>query len=80
VPLLCSGCGFKVERADQVEGGFAERHAFDAGPQVDHVSLLAAARIEAMEDVLVQVHTERATAAITAVDRTRAAALRAAAA
>ena len=49
-------------------------------PQVDHVALLAAPRVEALEDVVVEVHAEGAAAAVAAMDRTGAAPLRAAAA
>src|SRR5215471_11075592 len=78
VPLPCSwcGCGFEVEGTDEVEGGFAERHALDTGPQINHVTFFGASSIEAVEDVLVQVDAEGSAAAIAAVDRAGAAALR----
>jgi hypothetical protein len=80
VPLLFSGCGFEGEDADQVEGGVTQGQAADASPEVAHVSLLAAGGVEAVEDVLFQVNAESAAAAVAAVDRARAAALRSAAA
>src|SRR5262245_36127241 len=52
----------------------------DARPQVDDVASVAALRGEALEDVVGQMHAERAAARVAAVDRTRAAALRAVAA
>src|SRR5262245_35861142 len=81
VPLLCSrGSGLQVEGADQVEGGIAEGHAVDTGPQVKDVSLPAALPGEAVKDVLLQVDAEALAAGVAAVDRARAASLRAPAA
>src|SRR6266550_210240 len=48
LPLLCSGCRFEIERAEQVGGGFAQGHALDTGPEVDGVALPAAGGVEAM--------------------------------
>src|SRR5262245_39421025 len=72
VPLLCCRArdGFEAEGLHQVEGGVAQRHPFDSGPQVDHVPLAAALPGEAPEDVVAQMHTEGAAARVAAVDRT----------
>ena len=51
----------------------------DSGPQVNHVALLAALRVEALKHVVVEVDAEGAAAAIAAMDRTGAAPLRTAA-
>src|SRR5215469_3515493 len=82
VPLLCCrvGDGFEAERLHQVEGSGAQGQTVDASPQVDRVALAAALRGEALDDVLGEMHAEGAAAGIAAVDRTRAAALRALAA
>src|SRR5262249_34652548 len=82
VPLLCSlcGCGFEVEGTDQVECGGAERHTTNTCPQINHVTFLGTSGVEAVEDVLFQVHAEGTAAAVAAVDRAGAAALRTAAA
>ena len=68
-----------MERLHQVERGFAEAQVVDRGPQVDHVALLPAAGVEAVEHVLVEVHAERRAAAVAAMDRAGAAPLRSAA-
>src|SRR5262249_20871013 len=77
VPLLCSpGCRrLEVEGLHQVERGLAQVQVVQGGPQVDDVALLLAARIEAVEDVLVEVDAEGAAAAVAAVGRARAAPL-----
>src|SRR5260370_5712874 len=75
LPLLCSGCRFEIERADQIEGGFAQGHALDTGPEVNDVALLAADGVEAVEDVVGQVDAERAATAVATMDRTGATAL-----
>jgi len=69
-----------MERADQVEGGFAQRHPLDTGPEVDDVALLAAGGVEAVEGVVGQVDAERAAAAVATMDGTGSTALRATAA
>src|SRR5271165_6648532 len=81
VPLLCSGCGggFEAKGADQVERRVAQVHLVQRGPQVDDITLLATARVEAVEHVLVQVDAEGATATVPPVNRTRATPLRTAA-
>src|SRR5947209_10226291 len=79
LPLLCSGCRFEIEPADQVEGGLAQRHPLDTGPEVNDVALLAAGGVEAVEDVVGQVDAERAAAAVATMDGTGTAALGAAA-
>src|SRR5260370_51395 len=82
VPLLCSARGsrFKVERANQIDSGPAQVLVVQRRPQVDHVAVLAASPVEARPDVLLEVHAERAAAAVALVDRTGAAPLRSAAA
>ena len=70
---------FEIEGADQVEGGFAQGHPLDTGPEVDDVALLAAGGVEAVEDVVGQVDAERAAAAVATMDGTGSTALRAAA-
>src|SRR5947209_18956354 len=79
LPLLCSGCRFEIEGADQVEGGFAQGHALDTGPEVNDVALLAAGGVEAVEDVVGQLDAEGAAAAVATVEGTGATALWAAA-
>src|SRR5439155_9101174 len=81
VPLLCSagGGGLQAEGLHQVKGGRAQLQVVQRRPQVDDVPLLAAARVEAAEHVVVQVDAEGAAAAVAAMDRAGAAALRAAA-
>jgi hypothetical protein len=80
VPLLGSGRrGFEAEGGDEIEGGLAQGHAGDGGPQIDEVALLAAGVVEALEDVLFQVDAESFAPAVAAVQRTRATALGAAA-
>src|SRR6516165_7665046 len=51
VRLLCSVCRrrLQVERPHQVHGGFTHAHLLDGCPEVDHVALLLAARLETME-------------------------------
>src|SRR5258708_28420503 len=82
VPLLCSARGsrFKVEGENQIDGGAAQVQVVQGRPQVHHVALLAAPLVEALEDVVLEVHAERAAAAVALVDRTGAAPLRSAAA
>ena len=75
LPLLCCGRGFEVERADQVEGGIAQGHHLDTGPEVNDVALLAAGGVEAVEDVVAEVDAEGAAAAVAAMNRAGAAAL-----
>lgn len=65
VPLLCwlARRGFEVERAHQVERRLTQVQVMQRGPQVDHVSLLLTTRLEAVEDVGVEVDAEGAAAA-----------------
>src|SRR5207248_11268141 len=60
VPLLCALCRpwFESEGANQVEGSSAQVEMMQRRPQVDHVSLLATARVEAGEDIVLQIDTE----------------------
>src|SRR5713226_3298313 len=62
VPLLCSlgGSGFEVERPYQVQSCMTQVQVMQRRPQVDHVPLLLAARVEALEHVLVEVHAKGA--------------------
>ena len=82
VPLLCSVAwsGFQSKRMHQVERRLAQGQSLDARPQVDDVALLTALLVEALEDVVVQVHAERPAAGVAAMKGTGAAALRVAAA
>ena len=75
VPLLCAGGGFEVEYLDEFEGSVAQAQSFAAGPQVDDVALDGAGRIEAVEDILVELDGEGAALgfAFFVVDRTGAA-------
>src|SRR3954468_10119470 len=75
VPLLCcpGRGGFEAEGPHQVEGGRAHAHLVQPRPQVDHVPLLAAPGVEAVEHVVVQVDAECATAAVGPMKRAGAA-------
>jgi hypothetical protein len=64
----------------KVEGRVAQGHALDTGSEVDDVAFLAAGGVEAGKDVVAEVDAEGAAAGVAAVDGTRPAALRAAAA
>src|SRR4051794_30506561 len=76
VPLLCSGRRLQAERAHQVQRRGAQFQAVQRRPQVDDVALGGAAGVKAREGVGVQVDTQGAAAAVAAVDRAGAAALR----
>ena len=69
-----------MEGPNEVQGGFAQVEALDCGPEVDDVALDAAARLEAVEDVLVELDAERLACAVRGVDGTGALALAARAA
>src|SRR5262249_31134442 len=71
VPLLCwpRRPRLQVEGADQVQRGCPQVEMVQSRPQVDHVTLLAAPRVEAAEHVALKVDAERAPAATPRVDR-----------
>src|SRR5262249_21347062 len=72
VPLLCwrHRGRFESEGSHQVERRSAQVQVVQRCPQVDHVSLLAALRVEATEHVVLEVHTEGPPTSIRSVDRT----------
>jgi hypothetical protein len=52
VPLRYSGCGFEVERLHEVQRGVTQAQLVHGGPQVNHVPLFPAGRVEAVEHML----------------------------
>src|SRR5262245_7073780 len=82
VPLLCwpRRRRLQVEGADQVQRRSAQVQVVQGRPQVDHVTLLTAPRLEATEHVVRKVDAEGPAAAIAPVDRAGAPPLRTAAA
>jgi hypothetical protein len=65
----------QVERPDQIQRGAAQVELVQRRPQVDHVSLLAAPRVEADEHALIQVDAEGAAAPVGPMDGAGATAL-----
>ena len=74
VPLPCSG--LEMETFDEVECGLQQGYALFLSPEVEGVAVGAAVGSEAVEQVLVQLHRERAAVSMAgAVNGTGAAAL-----
>jgi hypothetical protein len=73
VPLLCSLCGrgFEPEGANQVDGGGSQVQVVQRRPQIDHISLLAAPRVEAAEDVIPSTKENRRVQQTTENDKVR---------
>jgi DNA-binding XRE family transcriptional regulator len=71
---------FERERRHQIESRVPQRYAVQLRPQVDHVSLGGALRIEALEHMPLKVDAEGPAARVASVQRTGVATLRATAA
>src|SRR4051794_23881286 len=70
VPLLCARwrSRLQTERPHQVQRRLTQTLLMQSRPQVDHVALLAAPRVEAVEHPFVEVHAEGPAPAVAAVD------------
>src|SRR5262245_6333243 len=79
VPLLCPARRGRLQPEDvhQVQRRTPHVALRQRRPQVDHVPIRPALRVEALIDVRLQVHAERPTPTVAAVDRTRTPSLRA---
>src|SRR5262245_1250390 len=66
---------FQLEGADQVQRRLTQRQPPQRTPQVDHVSPLAAPRLEAHEDILLEDDAKGPAPCVATVDRTGAALL-----
>src|SRR6185437_14408798 len=51
--------GLQVERLSEIQRGFAQRQPTPCRPEVEHVTMDAAAGFKTLKDVLVEIHRER---------------------